>query len=46
MKRAIAMYKPEEFDERESKIRTILFGLCYFHSVMCERRSSDPRDST
>jgi len=43
MKRAIAMYKKEEFDERESKIRTILFGLCYFHSVMCERRKFGPK---
>jgi dynein heavy chain len=43
MKRAIAMYKKEDFDERESKIRTILFGLCYFHSVMCERRKFGPK---
>jgi dynein heavy chain len=38
MKRALVSFKKEEFDERDQKIRTILFGLCYFHSVMLERR--------
>jgi dynein heavy chain len=38
MKRAIVSFNKEEFDERDQKIRTILFGLCYFHSVMLERR--------
>jgi dynein heavy chain len=38
MKRAILSFNKEEFDEKDQKIRTILFGLCYFHSVMLERR--------
>jgi len=38
MKRAFSFFKKEEIEEREAKIKTIIFGLCYFHSVMCERR--------
>jgi dynein heavy chain len=43
MKRAMSQFNKEEFDEKESKIRTILFGLCYFHSVMLERRKFGPK---
>jgi len=38
MKRAITFFAKEEFDEKDAKLKQILFGLCYFHSVMCERR--------
>lgn len=38
MKRALTAFPREEFEDKEAKIKTILFGLCYFHSVMCERR--------
>lgn len=38
LKRSFSFFKKEEIEEKESKIKTILFGLCYFHSVMCERR--------
>lgn len=43
MNRAFVSYRPEDFDEKETKIRTILFGLTYFHSVMCERRKFGPK---
>jgi len=43
MNRAFVTFKKEEFDERDSKIKTILFGLCYFHSVMSERRKFGPK---
>jgi len=43
MNRAFVTFKREDFDERESKIKTILFGLCYFHSVMSERRKFGPK---
>jgi dynein heavy chain len=39
MKRALLSFIPEDFNEKDGKIRTILFGLCYFHSCMLERRS-------
>jgi dynein heavy chain, axonemal len=38
MKRAITFFGREEFDDKDAKIKQIIFGLCYFHSVMCERR--------
>merc|ERR1719498_106674 len=38
MKRAFTFFKKEEIEEKESKIKTILFGLCYFHAMMTERR--------
>jgi dynein heavy chain len=38
MKRALTSFPREEFEDKDPKIKTILFGLCYFHSVMCERR--------
>jgi len=38
LKRAFSFFKKEEIEDKDPKIKTILFGLCYFHSVMCERR--------
>ena len=38
MKRAFNFFKKEEIEEKESKIKTILFGLCYFHALILERR--------
>lgn len=43
MKRAFAFFQKEEFDEKEAKIKCILFALCYFHSVMLERRKFGPK---
>jgi len=43
MKRAFAFFNKEEFDEKEAKIKCILFALCYFHSVMLERRKFGPK---
>jgi len=41
--RALSSYKKEDFDEKEGKVKTLLFGLCYFHSVMSERRKFGPK---
>jgi len=38
LKRSFSFFRKEEIEDKEAKIKTILFGLCYFHSVMCERR--------
>jgi dynein heavy chain len=43
MKRAFTFFNQEEIDDKESKIRTILFALCYFHSVMIERKKFGPK---
>lgn len=36
--RAFTYHTKEYFEDLESRIKTVLFGLCYFHTVMIERR--------
>mmetsp|Transcript_2636 Transcript_2636/g.4399 ORF Transcript_2636/g.4399 Transcript_2636/m.4399 type:complete len:240 (+) Transcript_2636:415-1134(+) len=43
MKRAFTFFSKEEIEDRDVKIKTILFALCYFHSVMLERRKFGPK---
>jgi dynein heavy chain len=43
MKRAFTFFSKEEIEGKEPKIKTILFALCYFHSVMLERRKFGPK---
>merc|ERR1712178_108614 len=43
MKRAYAFFTKEEIDEKEAKVKSILVALCYFHSVMLERRKFGPK---
>lgn len=38
MKRAFTFFTKEDIEDKDPKIKTILFALCYFHSVMLERR--------
>lgn len=43
MKRGWATFNREEFDSKEPKIKTVLFALVYFHSMMLERRKFGPK---
>jgi dynein heavy chain, axonemal len=43
MKRAWTSFSKEEIEDKDPKIKTILFALCYFHSVMLERRKFGPK---
>lgn len=43
MKRAFTFFQKEEIEDKDPKIKTILFALCYFHSVMLERRKFGPK---
>lgn len=43
MKRAFTFFNKEEIEEKDPKIKSILFALCYFHSVMLERRKFGPK---
>jgi dynein heavy chain len=43
MKRAFTYFTKEDIEEKDTKIKTILFALCYFHSVMIERRKFGPK---
>lgn len=38
LQRAFAFFDKTEFEDKEVKVKTILFSLCYFHSMMLERR--------
>jgi len=38
LQRAFAFFDKQEFEDRDPKVKTILFSLCYFHSMMLERR--------
>jgi len=43
MKRAFIFFTKEDVEDKDPKIKTILFALCYFHSVMLERRKFGPK---
>jgi len=38
LKRSWAQFPSDEVESMDNKARSILFGLCYFHSVMIERK--------
>jgi len=42
IKRAFASMNKETFEECDSKMKSILFGLCHFHAVMIERKMYGP----
>jgi dynein heavy chain, axonemal len=43
MNRAWTYFNPASIDKLDVKIRPILFGLCYFHSTLLERRKFGPK---
>jgi dynein heavy chain, axonemal len=42
LRRAFAFFSKEDFEDRDSKVKSILFGLCHFHAVMLERKKFGP----
>jgi len=42
LRRSFALFSKEDFEERDPKIKSILFGLCHFHSLMVERKKFGP----
>ena len=36
--RAFTFFDKNEFEDKDNKVKTIIFGLCYFHAMMIERR--------
>jgi dynein heavy chain len=43
LQRAFVFFSKEEIEDKDPRVRTILFGLCYFHSVMLERKKFGPK---
>lgn len=43
MLKAFKFFTKESFEDRDTKVKTILFALCYFHTVMLERRKFGPK---
>jgi len=42
LRRSFALFSKDDFEERDSKVKSILFGLCHFHSLMLERKKFGP----
>jgi dynein heavy chain len=42
MKRAFANFEATEFNERDAKVKSILYSLSHFHSIMLERKKFGP----
>ena len=43
MKRAWKYFSPGEIEEKDPKVKSILFALCFFHSTVIERRRFGPK---
>jgi len=43
MKRAWTYFSKEEIEDKDIKVKSILFALCFFHSTVIERRRFGPK---
>lgn len=43
MKKAWCFFSKDEIEDKDPKIKSILFALCFFHSTLIERRRFGPK---
>jgi dynein heavy chain len=43
IKKAFTFFSKEEIEDKDPKVKTILFALCFFHTIMLERRKFGPK---
>jgi dynein heavy chain len=42
LRRSFALFSKEDFEDKDAKVKAILFALCHFHSLMLERKKFGP----
>uniref|UniRef100_A0A7S2M8B7 Dynein heavy chain C-terminal domain-containing protein n=1 Tax=Zooxanthella nutricula TaxID=1333877 RepID=A0A7S2M8B7_9DINO len=42
LRRAFALFSKEDFEEKDAKVKSILFALCHWHALMLERKKFGP----
>jgi len=42
LRRSFALFSKEDFEDRDAKVKSILFALCHWHSLMLERKKFGP----
>merc|ERR1719408_1210461 len=42
LRRSFALFSKEDFEDKDTKVKSILFALCHFHSLMLERKKFGP----
>jgi len=42
LRRSFALFSKEDFEDRDAKVKSILFALCHWHALMLERKKFGP----
>eukprot|EP00930_Biecheleria_cincta_P046148 TRINITY_DN3182_c0_g1_i7.p1 TRINITY_DN3182_c0_g1~~TRINITY_DN3182_c0_g1_i7.p1 ORF type:complete len:1861 (-),score=425.96 TRINITY_DN3182_c0_g1_i7:240-5396(-) len=42
LRRSFALFSKEDFEDRDAKVKSILFAMCHFHALMLERKKFGP----
>jgi len=42
LRRSFALFSKEDFEDKDAKVKSILFALCHWHAIMLERKKFGP----